>query len=114
MKVLALLFLILFSLAFAQIEKQDKFLEESRDLTQQLKQSLMGELKKKLSSDGAEAAIEFCHLNVKPIAKTAAKNYLDQYEFGRTSHLIRNSQNKPQDWMMEYIEKYKSKKIVMD
>jgi len=112
MKILTLLFFVFSPFAFTQIEKQDPFLKESRELSELLKKSLMGELKKKLTSDGAEAAVEFCHINVKPIAKSAAKNYLDRYEFGRTSHLIRNQQNKPQDWMLSYLERYKSTKVL--
>lgn len=79
---------------------------EAPALAQRLKQSLVQNLTQKMVKDGAVAAVEFCHLEVKPIAKKAAGADLSKYEFGRTSHKIRNSQNQPQAWMLPYLEKF--------
>lgn len=99
----ALLFLTLFSTnTFAE-----SFEVEAKKLAGDLKSSLMKNLSEKIKKDGVEAAIPFCHENVKPIAKEAAKlsgkDFLSKYEFGRTSHKLRNSANQSQEWMKGYI-----------
>ena len=66
----------------------------------------MKNLSEKIKKDGVESAIPFCHENVKPIAKETAKDYLAKYEFGRSSHKIRNSFNEAQDWMKPYIDEF--------
>lgn len=79
---------------------------EAPALAQRLKQSLVKNLTQKMAKDGAVAAVEFCHIEVKPIAKAAAGPDLTKYEFGRTSHKIRNPQNQAQDWMRPYLETF--------
>lgn len=92
------------------IANEDKFESEAADLAKTLKTSLVKELTDKVAKDGAVNAIPFCHENVKTIAKTAAKNYLPKYAFGRTSHKIRNTDNKAEAWMNDYLEKFKATK----
>jgi hypothetical protein len=88
----------------------DKFVSEARSLASDLRQSLMNNLSEKITKDGVEDAVSFCHVNVKPIAKAAAKNRLDKYEFGRTSHKVRNAENKPQPWAMQYLKEFEHTK----
>lgn len=99
----ALLFLVLHS----SIALAENFEDEAKKLASDLKSSLMKNLSEKIKKDGVEAAIPFCHENVKPIAKEAAtlsgKDFLTKYEFGRTSHKLRNSTNQSQEWMKSYI-----------
>lgn len=52
----------------------------------------------------------FCHFNVIPIARDAAKNRIKKYDFGRTSHKIRNVANSPQPWAVQYLTEFKGKK----
>lgn len=102
------LFLFLCIIPNMVIANDDKFQSEASGLAKTLKSSLMKELTAKIQKDGAINAIPFCHDNVKNIAKTAAKDYLDKYSFGRTSYKIRNTQNKPEAWMNDYLEKFKT------
>lgn len=88
--------------SFPSLGTED-FEQEAKALAAQLKSSLMKNLAAKIKSDGVEAAVPFCHANVKPIAKEAAKDYLQKYEFGRTSHKIRNENNKPLAWQESYL-----------
>lgn len=92
------------------VANDDKFPEEAAALTKILKSSLMKELSEKVAKEGAVNAIPFCHDNVKVIAKTAAKDYLEKYSFGRTSHKLRNTQNKPEEWMNVYFDQFKTTK----
>lgn len=88
----------------------DQFLTEAKSLENDLKSSLMTNLSKKIAEVGPEGAVPFCHANVKPIAKAAAKDRLQKYEFGRTSHKIRNPENQPQAWATQYLKEFEGKK----
>jgi hypothetical protein len=89
----------------------DNFEVESKALAQDLKQSLMKNLMSHISSEGVESAISFCQINVKPIAKDAAKERINKFEFGRTSHKIRNLSNAPKDWMIPHLNNFKTIKF---
>lgn len=93
-----LIFILCLSSAFA-----DEFENEARILAKDLKSSLMKNLSEKISKDGVLKAIPFCHSNVRPIAKAAAKGRESKYEFGRTSHRVRSASNRPTDWMEKYL-----------
>lgn len=95
------------SVAFSQ---EDQFVKEARSLAADLKQSLMKNLSAKMAKEGAVAAVPFCHANVKVIAKGAAKDRLEKYEFGRTSHKVRNGANRPQPWAEVYLKAFQWKK----
>lgn len=99
--------LILTSLALAS---EDTFLTEAQSLAKDLKMSLMKNLSEKISKDGPVEAVPFCHANVKPIAQGAAKERLAKYEFGRTSHKVRNVQNAPKDWALKYLKEFQGTK----
>ncbi|MFP5490070.1 MAG: DUF3365 domain-containing protein [Bacteriovoracia bacterium] len=94
--------LVLFSFSVNAAE----FETEAKSLAKRLKMNLVTQLTKKMSSEGAVAAVSFCHLQVKPIAKEAAGADVSKYEFGRSSHKIRNLENKTQDWMAPYLSEF--------
>jgi hypothetical protein len=104
------LILSLMILLFQTSAKADDFQTEAAQLVADLKASLMKNLTEKISSSGAVEAIPFCHANVKPIAKEAAKDRLLKFEFGRTSHKIRNPENAPKDWATSYLQAYQGKR----
>lgn len=95
------------TIAFAT---EDQFVKEAGSLATDLKQSLMKNLSDKISKEGVVAAVPFCHANVKSIAKGAAKERIEKYEFGRTSHKIRNVSNNPQPWSVNYLKEFEGKK----
>lgn len=101
MRRVAFLGLLLMTNVYAQ-----DFTSEAKTLAADLKSSLMKNLSEKISKDGVVEAIPFCHANVKPIAKEAAKTRLAKYEFGRTSHKIRNVGNNPQPWADKYLKEF--------
>jgi excinuclease UvrABC ATPase subunit len=101
MKLFLLLTLVFMTSAHAQ-----DFETEAKTLAQDLKSSLMKNLSEKMAKDGAVKAISFCHENVKPIAKLAAKDRVSKFEFGRTSHKIRNEANAPQAWANVYLKEF--------
>ena len=103
------LFLILFCSTMA-FSADDQFVTDAKALAGDLKQSLMKNLSEKISKDGVVEAVPFCHANVKVIAKGAAKERIKKYEFGRTSHKIRNVSNNPQPWAMTYLKEFEGKK----
>ena len=102
-----LIFLVTVNIAFAQI---DNFENEARVLANDLKMSLMKNLSEKISKDGPVEAVPFCHANVKLIAKGAAKDRISKFEFGRTSHKLRNVSNAPQSWAVEYLKEFEGQK----
>lgn len=101
MNIFTLAFVLLLSSAFAQ-----DFEQEAPKLAQDLKTSLMKNLSEKVAKEGAVKAIPFCHENVKPIAKTAAGDRISKYEFGRTSHKLRNEGNKSAPWAEVYLKDF--------
>ena len=107
MKWLTLSLLALISLAHAE---QDNFENEARALVADLKKSLVSNLTEKMTKEGPVAAVPFCHANVKQIAKGAAKDRIAKYEFGRTSHKVRNEENAPKPWAVQYLKEFEGKK----
>lgn len=99
------LFLLSFSLICSGLFADD-FLPEATVLTQNLRQSLMENLSEKVKKDGPVNTIDFCHENVSKIAKGAAGDFIKKYQFGRTSHKVRNSKNTPLDWMDSYLKEF--------
>lgn len=95
--------LLITNVAFAQ---KDNFKSEAQVLASDLKMSLMKNLSEKIAREGVVEAVPFCHGNVKKIGKNAAKERASKYEFGRTSHKIRNSGNAPQPWAIKYLDQF--------
>lgn len=98
--------LLFVNILFAQV---DQFETEARALAGDLKMSLMKNLSEKIAKDGPVEAVPFCHANVKVIAKGAAKDRIAKYEFGRTSHKIRNAGNAPRPWAEQYLKEFEGK-----
>lgn len=88
-------------------ETNSLFDTEAKALVMDLKSNLLKNLTTEISKNGVESAIPFCHTNVKAIAKDAAKDNIHKYEFGRTSHKIRNEKNTAEAWLVPYLEKFK-------
>ena len=89
---------------------EDLFVKEARSLASDLRVSLMQNLSEKISKDGVKNAVPFCHANVKAIAKGAAKDRINKFEFGRTSHKVRNSANNPLPWADKYLKEFAGSK----
>lgn len=89
-------------------EDNVKFKNEAISLVNDLKSNLQQKLTHQIQNNGVVSAIPFCHTNVKSIAKDSAKERINKYLFGRTSHKIRNDQNAPKDWMLPIIENFKN------
>ncbi len=70
----------------------------------------MQNLSDKISKEGVEKAVPFCHANVRPIAKGAAKDRIEKFEFGRTSHKVRSASNHPQPWADKYLQEFSGSK----
>lgn len=104
MKYLVLVMLLNINTSYA-----DEFEAEARQLVIDLKSSLMKNLSEQMSKKGPLEAISFCHDNVIPIARSAAKERINKFEFGRTSHKIRNEKNAPQSWAVPYIKEFQGK-----
>ncbi len=101
--------IILFSIGFA-VAGEDTFQMEARDVVLRLKTGLVKELTQKVKEKGAAEAVEFCHLNVKTIAKASFGEKAQKFEFGRTSHKLRNQANTPEPWMEKYLQDFQSGK----
>jgi hypothetical protein len=82
------------------------FESDARSLASDLKMSLVKNLSEKIAKDGPVAAVPFCHANVKSIAKGAAKDRTEKFEFGRTSHKLRNGNNKAEPWAEKYLGEF--------
>ena len=74
-------------------KNENIFQKDASALVMDLKSNLLKNLTTEISKNGTEAAIPFCHINVKSIAKDAAKDQIKKYDIGRTSHKIRNENN---------------------
>lgn len=99
--------LILFFVFFNTSLLAQDFESQAAALSKDLKQNLVKNLTDKMQQDGAVPALEFCHVNVSALAKTAAGERMANLEFGRTSHKLRNSKNAPADWMLPYLDQFK-------
>jgi hypothetical protein len=96
---------LIFSFLFSEAYAQD-FQTEAKALASDLKTSLMNNLSEKIANEGPVKAISFCYSNVKPIAKSAAGDRIARYDFGRTSHKIRNENNRAQPWAEIYLKEF--------
>ena len=99
--------LILFCVFFTSSLLAQDFEPQAAALSKDLKQNLVKNLTDKMQQDGALPALEFCHMNVSALAKTAAGERMASLEFGRTSHKLRNPKNAPADWMLPYLDQFK-------
>ena len=106
-KNLIFLALILSSLCLAETPKPS-FEADAAALAKDLKLGLVKQLTEKMQTQGAVPALEFCHVNVAALAKTAAGERLSRYEFGRTSHKLRSTKNAPAEWMFPYLDQFKT------
>lgn len=104
-----MIIILLFVTSVVHAQK-DRFESEARSLVSDLKMSLMKNLSEKIAKEGVLEAVPFCHENVKNIAGGAAKERVAEYEFGRTSHKVRNSLNTPQPWAIKYLDEFAGKK----
>lgn len=87
---------LILALVFVSLNiKAQSFESEARLFAKDLKMSMVTGLTKQIKKGGVPSAIPFCHENIKPIAKKAAKDRMKKFEFGRTSHKLRNQENKP-------------------
>lgn len=102
-------FLCLFLIMMMFDAKAQSFEAEAKKLATDLKSSLMKNLSQQIAKEGAVKAIPFCHANVGPIAKLAADERMSKYEFGRTSHKVRNEKNKADPWVLGYLEEFQGK-----
>jgi hypothetical protein len=101
------IFLLLLFLSSAVLA--DSFESDAKSLAEKLRTGLMQQLNTKIQEKGTKEAVEFCHLNVKDLAKGAAGDFIQRYEFGRTSHKWRNEKNAPSSWMISYLDKFQGK-----
>ncbi len=104
MKFLILLFLL------TQMALAQDFKQEAPKVAESLKKNLMGNLQRELKENGTLKAIDFCHTEVTKLGSKTNQEFKGKYQFGRTSHKIRNSKNEPQDWILPYLEKFQNKK----
>lgn len=103
------LFMIMICFVMMFDAKAQNFEVEAKKLATDLKSSLMKNLSQKIASEGAVKAIPFCHTNVGPIAKAAANERMNKFEFGRTSHKIRNEKNLAMHWAKSYLKEFQGK-----
>ena len=82
------------------------FEKEAADLVKDLKMNLLVNLKDEMTKNGPISAIPFCHVSVSSIAKDAAKERVSKYEFGRTSHKLRNEKNAPAEWIKADLKRF--------
>lgn len=102
--------LILFQIS-SLLAAEDKFQLEAREVVMSLKTGLVKELTAQVKKGGAAEAVNFCQLNVKSIAKASVGEKAQKFEFGRTSHKLRNQSNLPEPWMEQYLQDFQSGKI---
>jgi hypothetical protein len=107
MRALALILLLLagaqpWSLQAAP-EDSDRTRARGAELLQPFKKALMGALKDGLAEGPAEA-VDTCHIRAPGIPAQAAP---EGVELGRTSHKLRNPDNKPTEWQQAMLKHYR-------
>ncbi len=107
MKTTLFVILLSFSSSFFGQSFAQSFEQEAALLSKDLKQNLVKNLTDKMQQDGTIPALEFCHINVSALAKTAAGERMANLEFGRTSHKVRNPKNAAAEWMLPYLDQFK-------
>jgi hypothetical protein len=103
------IFFLFLGLALGLSAFADTFESEAQQLAQDLKMNLVKNLTQKIEKEGVVKAIPFCHENVKPIAKESAGERVAKFEFGRTSHKVRNQMNRPAFWAESYLKEFQGK-----
>lgn len=100
---------ILLMLQVSVVIAEENFQESAKTLSLDLKRNLLEQLSKKISEVGAAESIGFCKTEVGPIVKGIAGERAKKFNFGRTSLKLRNPNNKPQDWMIKYLQEFENK-----
>jgi hypothetical protein len=103
--------LLISDASHARLSSDTQFEADAKSLVADLKSALVQNLSEKIVQDGVASAVQFCHQSVKTISKSAAKHRTSKYQFGRTSHKIRNLENAPQSWMVPYLKEFQGKQV---
>ncbi len=83
------------------------YVEKGKNISAAVFSSLFQLLSKSIASYGTDSAVAFC--NIKALQVTDSLSQAFQAEIKRTSHKIRNPENKPDSIEMIYIQKYLGK-----
>ena len=103
------LFFILLGLFISTSGFCNSFEADAQKLAADLRSGLVKNLSQKIEREGVVNAVAFCHENVKPIAQSAAGGRRQKFDFGRTSHKLRNQSNRPQVWAESYLKEFQGK-----
>lgn len=87
----------------------DSFEADAQKLAADLRLGLVKNLSQKIEQEGVVNAVAFCHENVKALAQSAAGERRQKFDFGRTSHKLRNQSNHPQVWAESYLKEFQGK-----
>lgn len=91
--------------AKAQSARSLKFLQEAQSFLTPVKKAFMAEMQQGLKK-GPYNAVDVCHLKAPHLSEGKKA---DKFDFGRTSHKIRNEKNAATDkWLVKAIDDYKS------
>ena len=103
------LFYLVLGLFISTFGLCDSFEADAQKLAADIKLDLVKNLSQQIEQEGVVSAIGFCHDNVKAIAQGAAGKRRQKFEFGRTSHKLRNQSNRPQVWAESYLKEFQGK-----
>lgn len=87
----------------------DNFEKEAQDFVKLIKKTFMSELKAAMSK-GPYDAINACHVKVPHILEGKQS---EKFNFGRTSHKLRNENNKAPKWLEAVLKEYQSSNAKM-
>lgn len=86
------------------IEESQAYTLKGQEIAQQTFKALSENLKKAMSEGGVENAVKFCNVNESVIVDSLSKHY--DVSIKRTSHKLRNENNKPNTSEQEMIDYY--------
>jgi hypothetical protein len=103
-KMLGLVLPVLLSLTPIAADQSDTHVLEAREIVNQFFGSLKGELQAALEEGGPVTAISICKLKAPRLTKEFSS--LSGWYIARTSHKLRNPNNRPDDWERKVLEQF--------
>lgn len=79
-------------------------MQKGREISKESEKALLNLLQKAIEQHGVAGAVEYCNTSVIPLMDSLQNEH--QAEISRTSHKLRNPQNKPDDTEAEILDAY--------
>ena len=90
----------------------ESFEKAAKDFVHDQRVVVMRMLHQHLAKNNMVETVAYYHENINVLPLEAVKDRLDKFDTGRVSYRYRNPANKPEEWMIPYLEQFRGTSIM--